>query len=384
MTKTQIPFAKPFFTQESLKEINAKIEEILRTGWLTSGAVVKEFEKIFADFIGTKYAVALNSCTAALHTILLGLGIKNEDEVIIPSNTFVATANAVLYVGAKPVFADSDLETFNISTEDIQRKISNKTKAILLVHLAGNPCDMKEIWQFAEDHNLLVIEDCAHAHGAKYKGKNCGTLGEAAGFSFYPTKIITTAEGGMVTTDNEALAEKVKIMRNHGRAAYGPAQIVELGFNYRLSEIHAAIGLSQIKHIREFIRQRNRLASIYNQRLTKIPWLKPQHVEEGNECSYYAYIVRLTDQAPLNRDALVAHLKKIGIETSILYHPVHLQPFYVRQFGCKEGDLPVAEELGKNSLALPLYNGMQVKDAIKVAEAIEEIEKSNIREEDKA
>jgi len=376
MTRTKIPFSKPFFTGESLKEINAKIEEILQTGWLTSGAIVEEFEKMFADFVGTKYAVALNSCTAALHTILLGLGVKNGDEVIVPSDTFVATANSVLYVGAKPVFADSDLETFNISPEDIQRKISKKTKAILLVHLAGNPCDMEEIWRLAEDNKLLLIEDSAHAHGAKYKGKNCGMLGEAAAFSFYPTKIITTAEGGMVTTDSEALAEKVKIIRNHGRAAYGPSQIIELGFNYRLSEIHAAIGLNQIRHIHDFIEQRNMLASVYSQRLTRIPWLKPQRIDDGNECSYYAYIVRLTGQAPMSRDALADHLKKNGIATSILYHPVHLQPFYVRQLGCREGDLPVAEELGKNSLALPLYNGMRIEDAIRVVETIEDAEKT--------
>lgn len=373
MAKPVIPFSKPFFSEEDTKEISANIEEILRSGWLTSGPFVKKFEGAFAEFIGTRRAVALNSCTAALHTSLFALGVKSGDEVVVPSNTFVATANAALYVGAKPIFADSDLATFNISPHEIQGKISGKTKAIIVVHLAGNPCDLKETLEIAEDHNIVVIEDCAHAHGSKYGDVGCGTFGVSGCFSFYPTKVVTAAEGGIMTTDDEALAKKIRILRNHGRDAFGPSEIVEMGFNYRLSEVHAAIGLAQIKHLNDFITQRNKLAKIYNQGLTKIKWLKPQHIKNGNLCSYYAYIVKLTDGAPVSRDTLMRKLNDTGIGTSVLYHPVHLQPFYVRLFGYRKGELPIAEELGEKSLALPLYNGMKAEDAMEVVDAIKEI-----------
>jgi len=368
-----IPFSKPFFSGDDIKEISANIEKILRSGRLTSGPFVKRFERAFAEFIGTRRAVALNSGTAALHTSLFALGVKSGDEVIVPSNTFVATANAALYVGAKPIFADSDPSTFNISPNEIEEKISRKTKAMIVVHLAGNPCDLEETLKIAEDHNIPLIEDCAHAHGAKYRGVNCGTFGVVGGFSFYPTKIVTAAEGGIVATDDEALAEKIRILRNQGRDAFGPSEIVEMGFNYRLSEVHAAIGLAQIKHIHDFITQRNKLAKIYNQGLTGIKWLKPQHIKNGNLCSYYAYIVKLTDGAPVSRDTLMRKLDDKGIETSVLYHPVHLQPFYVKVFGHRKGELPIAEEMGEKNLALPLYNGMKAEDVMRVVDAIKEM-----------
>lgn len=373
MPNRKIPFSKPFFTDKDITEINARIKRILRSGILTSGPTVQQFEKNFAELIGTKKAVGLNSGTAALHSVLLAFGIKNGDEVIVPSNTFVATANAVLYMGAKPVFADSDPDTFNISPNEISRKITKKTKAVIVVHLGGNPCDIKEINDIVEEHNLLLIEDCAHAHGAKYKDSNCGALGVAGCFSFYPTKIATTAEGGIVTTDNEAIAEKINIIRNHGRVSFGPSETIELGFNYRLSEIHAAIGLTQIKHIHSFIAHRRKLAEVYNLELNKIGWIKPYRVRDVCAPSYYAYIVKLTEKAPLSRDALRKKLADKGIETSVLYHPVHLQPFYAKVFGYQKGELPVAEDLGTSSLALPLYNGMKTEDALRVVGAIKEI-----------
>ena len=373
MTKSEIPFSRPLFTDDDVKEINVAIKEILRSGWLTSGPVVKRFEDAFADFIGSRHAVALNSCTAALHTALLVAGAKSGDEIIVPSTTFVATANAVLFVGARPVFADSDPLTFNISPQEIQERISGKTKAVIVVHLGGNPCDMKEIEEIATEHNIPVIEDCAHAHGARYNGIACGTFGAAGCFSFYPTKIVTTAEGGIVTTDEEALADRIRILRNHGRAVFGPSEVVELGFNYRLSEIHAAIGMTQLKHIARFLEVREGLAQTYDEGLDGIEWLQSQHIRSGNQCSYYAYIVKLTDEAPLSREELMKRLSDRGIGTSVLYHPAHLQPFYARVFGYRKGELPVAEELGEKSLALPLYNGMNGADVTRVVDTIEEI-----------
>jgi len=291
MPKDMIPFAKPFFGDDDIEEIKDRIGEVLRSGWLTAGPVTQQFEEEFARFIGAKYAIALNSCTAALHATLLALGLRKGDEVIVPSNTFVATANAALYVGAKPVFADSEPQTFNISASDVREKITERTKAVIVVHLAGNPCDMKEISEIAEDHNVMVIEDCAHAHGAKYEEMSCGLLSEAGCFSFYPTKVMTAAEGGMVTTDDDKLAAKIKMIRNHGRANYGPTEILEIGYNYRLTDIHAVIGLTQLKHLNEYIKHRNSVARFYSEKLAKIGWLKPQEVRERNLSSYYAYIV---------------------------------------------------------------------------------------------
>ena len=373
MSEEPIPFSKPYFTSEDIEEINARIDKVLRSGWLTSGPLVEEFEKTFAEFVGTKYGVALNSCTAALHATLLALGIKSGDEVIVPSDTFVATANAVLYVGAKPVFADSDSKSFNVSPVDIEEKISDRTKAIIVVHLAGNPCDMKEISRIVEDHKLMLVEDCAHAHGAKYRNTNCGVLGEVGCFSFYPTKVMTCAEGGMVTTNNEALAEKVRIIRNHGRAGYGPNENTEIGFNFRLSDVHAAVGLSQLRHARDFVFERNRVAERYDQEIRKIDWIRPQDVEDGNLCSYYAYIVKLEEDSPVNRDEAMEILRNKGIGTSVLYHPIHLQPLYTRLFGYRKGILPVAEELGERSLALPLFNGMKDEQVDRIIDIVREL-----------
>jgi perosamine synthetase len=369
----RIPFSRPCFSDKDLEEITLKVCNVLRSGWLTSGPLVSKFEEQFADFVGTKYAVALNSCTAALHSILLALGITKGDEVIVPTNTFVATANAVLYTGAKPIFADSDPETFNISPEDVKDKISNKTRAIIVVHLCGNPCEMDALCRIAEENNLILIEDCAHAHGAKYRGRNCGTFGTASAFSFYPNKVMTTGEGGMVVTNDQKLAEKIKIIRNHGRASYGPAEITDLGFNYRMPEINAILGLSQLAHISEYVANRNMLAKLYNEELSEIKWITPQKVREGNISSYYAYNVKLEDVAPLTRDELMSKLNEKGIETSILYRPVHLQPFYSKLFGFTKGRLPVAELLGEKTLALPLYSCMPAEDIKYVVDMLRQV-----------
>lgn len=373
ITQKEIPFAKPNFSEIDLKEIKERIDKTLRSGWLTSGPVVKEFEEKFASYIGTKHAVAVNSCTAALHASLLALGIKRGDEVIVPSNTFVATANSALYVGAKPVFADSDPGTFNISAEAVNEKINSKTKAIIVVHLAGNPCDINELSEIAKDNNISLIEDCAHAHGAKYKEKCCGTLGKTGCFSFYATKVMTSAEGGMVTTNDEALASKIKVIRNAGRAAYGPTAIQELGYNFRLTDVNAVIGIVQLNHLTEYVMSRNVVAKTYTNLLSEVDWLKPQIVREGNLSSYYAYIVELADNAPLARDELAVKLKQKGIGTSVLYHPVHLQPIYIKLFGFSKGVCPVSERLGEQSIALPLDNNLSVEDGKYVVETIKQI-----------
>ena len=363
MTLARIPFSKPSFDEGELAEIGANIKLVLRSGRLTSGPMVERFEEEFSRFTGSRHAVAMNSCTAALHAILCALGVSKGDEVIVPSNTFVATANAALYQGATPVFADCDDDTFNVSPADIERKITKKTKAMIVVHLGGNPCDMDEITEISERHSVPIVEDCAHAHGAKFQGKNCGTIGVAGAFSFYPSKIFTTAEGGMVVTDSKEMAEKLRILRNHGRAEFGPSEVIELGYNYRLSDVHAVLGISQLKHVDRFLEHRKRIADLYNEGMRGIGCLEPQLVRKNSVCSYYAYLVKIDENAPFDRDELLSELNGRGVDTSILYHPIHLQPLYRRLFGYRERLLPVTEKLGRTSFGLPLYNDISFEEA---------------------
>ncbi len=353
----KVPFAKPHFSEFDVEWILDEARKVLQSGWLTSGKNVEEFERQFAEIIGTKYAVAVNSCTAALHTIAIALDLKQGDEVIVPADTFVATANMARYVGAKPVFADSDRETFNISPGDVQKKITRHTRAIVPVHLGGNPCDMKELLEIAEDNRVPVIEDAAHAHGATYQGKACGSLGLASAFSFYSTKVMTSGEGGMITTDDQKVADRAKRIRNGGRGGFGPLEITELGHNFRLPDIQGVIGLSQLRHLAQFLDKRRRVAMEYDKLLSRIEVAKPQVVRHGNRSSYYSYIVKLTSRAPISRDALMKRLGEKGIGTSILYHPVVTQPLYAKDFD-ETASVPVALDLGRNSFALPMYNGM--------------------------
>ena len=353
----KVPFSKPLFSEEDQREILSGIQGVLRSGWLTSGKNVDLLEQEFAELIGTRYAVAVNSCTAALHSILLTLDMRPGDEVLVPSDTFVATANAVLYTGSKPVFVDSDPNTFNMSPEDIENKITNRTKAILAVHLAGNPCDMKSLSEIAEDHGVQLLEDCAHAHGAKFQGTNCGTFGLAGAFSFYATKVVTSCEGGIVTTDNQGVADRIRRIRNQGRGGYGPQEITELGNNYRMSDVHAVIGLSQLKHLSQFVKERQNIARKYNEFLSHTNWAEPQQIRDGDSCSYYVYLIKLSTDSPFGRDETVKKLTERGIGTSILYHPAHRQPFYLR-ITDRDPICPVAIELGNSTLALPMYNGM--------------------------
>jgi perosamine synthetase len=369
----EIPFARPYFADEDVEEISRGIAGVLRSGWLTSGTNVKELEDRFAELTGTKYAIAVNSCTAALHAILMSLDIGVGDEVIVPANTFAATANVALYVGARPVFADCEKDTFNVSPKSIASKISEKTRAVIIVHLAGNPCDIDEIKGLLEKHSIHLIEDCAHAHGSKYHGANCGTFGVAGAFSFYPTKIITTAEGGIITTNQKRISDRVHVIRNVGRAGYGPQEITDLGYNFRMTDIHGVIGLNQIRHLEDFISERNNVAQSYSRGLSTLTGVRTQIVKDRNRSSYFAYLVALNSDASVDRDSVISKLKTLGVNTSVLYHPVHLQPLYRRLFGFTPGSLPVAEELGNRSLALPMFNGMTIEDAQYVVDSMKRV-----------
>lgn len=372
-----IPFAKPFFSQEDIEEITYYLKEILNSGWLTSHKFVQKFEEKIAEYVGAKHAIATNSCTAALHSIMLALGIGKRDEVIVPANSFVATANIVLYTGAKPVFADVDPKTFNISLESVRNRINDKTKGIVVVHVGGNPAEMDALLDIAKENNLFVVEDAAHALGSLYEVKHCGTLGGAGAFSFYPTKVMTTGEGGMVVTNNNELAEKIKMIRNHGRRGKGAKPVIEKGYNYRMPEISAAIGLVQMRKLEEFISHRNKVAELYNKLFEEFSWIVPQEVKKKNRSTYYAYIMMIKNSAPLSRDKLAEELSQRGVGTSIIYHPIHLQPFYKKKFGYKKGELPVSEAIGERSLSLPMYSNMPLESVERVVNLIKKVAKTS-------
>jgi len=357
----EIHFFVPWVTEEDKKAML----EALSSRWLTGGPRTKEFEAIFANYVGVEHAVAVNSCTAALHLAMRALNIGPGDEVIVPVFTFAATANAPLFVGAKPVFADIDEKTFNISPTDIQSKITKKTKAIIVVHYGGQPCDMKETMQIAKRHNLHVIEDCAHSLGAEYMNQKTGSIGTIGCFSFYPTKIITTLEGGMVTTNDEQIAKQIKILREHGmtRGAFDREKtttwyydVVDLGYNYRLNEVQAALGIAQLKRIDKINKKRIEAAHYYTQKLKKIKGTIPPYEAKDRTHVYHLYAIRIIEQKRgINRNELYKKLSNKGIGLSVHYTPLHLLTFYKKALGYKTGDFPIAEEISKEILSLPIY-----------------------------
>lgn len=361
MKRTEaIPFYKPWINREDRKAVS----EAMKSRWLTGGSKVAHFEKMFADYVGVKHAIAVNSCTAALHLSMQVLGIEPGDEVIVPVFTFAATANAPIFCGAKPVFADIDEKTFNISPEDILEKISPKTKAIIPVHYGGQSCDMKEILEIAEDHKLHVVEDCAHSLGAEYKNRKTGSLGTLGCFSFYPTKIITTIEGGMITTDDEHLAGKMRILREHGMSksaldrelnASWYYDVVELGYNYRLNEVQAALGISQLERIEEGIKRRIKVAHHYNRKLKHNRLILP-HEAPNRSHIFHLYSIRvLKDSAGKSRNDMFKKLADNQIGASVHYIPLNKMSFYKKFLDRKPKTFPVAERVYRGILSLPIF-----------------------------
>ena len=360
MSAEKVPFFIPWITDEDKKAVL----EALTSRWLTGGPKAKELERMFAKCVSVKHSVSVNSCTAALHLAMRALNIGPGDEVIVPVLTFAATANAPLFVGAKPVFADVDERTFNVFPEGIQDKITEKTKAIIVVHYGGQSCDMKEITQIAKRHNLYVVEDCAHSLGAEYIGQKTGGIGTIGCFSFYPTKIITTLEGGMVTTNDEKIAEQTKILREHGmtksafereKKATWYYDVVDLGYNYRLNEVQAALGISQLKRVDEINRKRIEAAHYYTQKLKEIDGIIPPYEANDRTHIYHLYVIRVTEKYGIDRDELYRRLSVKGIGLSVHYTPLHLLTFYKKKLGYRVGDFPTAEKISKEILSLPLF-----------------------------
>jgi perosamine synthetase len=337
------------------EEIEAVVK-VMRSGPLTNalgaGPAVTKFEENYAKFAGVKHAVAVNSGTAALHSAIVAAGVKPGDEVILPSFTFVATAEAVVMAGGKPVFTDIDPETYNISPVEIEKNLTKQTRAIVPVDLYGFSADVKPIREIAEEHDLVVVEDAAQAHGATYKGKPAGSFSDAACWSLYASKNITTGEGGVVTTDSDKVAETLRLIRTHGEKAKYASLM--LGHNYRMSEIQAAIGLVQLEKLPVFVTKRRKNAQRLTKILAKTEKLQLPKKTKGQLHSWYLYTVRLKDSDEAERDKILEELKKKGIGAAAYYvHPVHAMPYYQESFG--ERKLPETEKAAKQVFSLPVH-----------------------------
>ena len=355
------PVARPYITAEDKKSVLA----VLNTDNLSLGPKYREFEKKFARKIGVKYACAVSSGTAGLHLALLASGIGAGDEVITTSFSFVASANTILYVGAKPIFVDIDPATYNLDASKIEAKITKKTKAILAVHIFGQPCEMDPIRRIAKKYKLQIIEDACESISATYKGKQTGTFGTAGIFAFYPNKQMTTGEGGMIVTNNKKIYEMCDSLRNQGRPKNDQwLDHKYLGYNYRLDEMSAALGISQLKKLDFMIKERRKIAGWYNEILkSESGLIQAPATAVKNTHSWFVYVVKIKNKK-INRDELIKSLKKSGICARPYLPSIHLFDFYKKKFGYKLGDFPVAEEISAYGLALPIYLGLTKSDCL--------------------
>lgn len=360
------------------------VREPLMTGWLTQGPKVAAFEKAFAERHQVKHALATTSCTTGLHLILAAMGIDPGDEVIVPAFTWVATANVVIYCGAIPVFADVDPVTNNIDPADIARKLSPRTKAVIVVHLFGLCADMDAVRAVLPAH-VKIVEDCACATGASYKGNIAGGLGDAAAFSFHPRKSITTGEGGMVTTNEEQLAEIANMLRNHGASVSeeqrhkGPKPYLLpefnlLGFNYRMTDLQGAVGLVQLGKLDQFIAERQTWAEFYRTALADIPWIRMPVFPDNGVHAWQAFVTYVDPKtAPMSRNQMMEKLQTVGISTRPGTHSVHTLGYYRQRFELKADDFPGAFDCDQNTMAIPLHNRMNADDYQYVVDAIHEL-----------
>lgn len=356
-----IPIAKPIITESEKRNI----QEVMDSGILASGAYVSEFEEKFAEFCGSRYGIATSNGTTALHVALEAAGIKKGDKVLTTPFTFIGSSNAILYCGAIPVFADVERDTFNIDPEDIRKKLEAdpEIKGLLIVHLFGCPCKMDEIMELVDEYKLILIEDCAQAHGAKYKGENAGTFGKVSAFSFYPTKNMTTGEGGIVLTDDEEVMKKARLLVNHGSEKRYYHEI--LGYNYRMTNLAASIGLAQLEKLNEFNEKRRENARYLTEYLEDLDWLTVPHCAPEYYHVYHQYTVQVEE-----RDDFVRMLQEKGIGYGIHYPlPVYKQPLY-QKLGYEDLSLKVSEELSERVVSIPVHPSLTAEELETIVQAV--------------
>jgi dTDP-4-amino-4,6-dideoxygalactose transaminase len=375
-----LPFHRALIEEE---EINAVVE-VLQSGWLTTGPRAFEFEQKFASYVRATHALAVNSCTAALHLALAAVGIKEGDEVIIPTMTFAATGEVVLYFKARPVLVDCEKHSFQVDPEQINRAITPRTRAIIPVHFSGCPCDMDPILDIARTHRLKVIEDAAHALPSRYMGRMVGTLGDITCFSFYATKTLTTGEGGMAVTENPDYAETMRMLSLHGiskdawkrYSAEGSWRydILEPGYKYNLTDLQAALGIAQLAKCDAMSGRRKAIAEFYTQQLSFCEAFELPSVPPGLEHSWHLYVLQIqSSQLSISRDRFIEELKVRGIGTSVHFIPLHLHPLYQDRLGYQAGQFPRAEERFERAISLPIYPSMTLEDANRVVETLQDI-----------
>jgi dTDP-4-amino-4,6-dideoxygalactose transaminase len=379
MTDTAyIPFHRPSIGEEESRGV----QRVLSSGWLTTGPVAMEFEKLFSAYLGCKHALAVNSCTAALQLALDAIGLRTGDEVLVPSYTFTSTAEVVTYFGARPVLCDSLPGGFNIDPSDAERRVTERTRAIIPVHIAGEPCDLDSLHELARNKGLRVVEDAAHALPASYHGKRIGTISELTAFSFYTTKTITTAEGGMLTTNDDQIAERASLMRLHGigrdawkRYSHAGSwfyEVQEAGYKMNLPDLLAALGVAQLQKADKFWQRRRQIAAYYQEKLSLVEELEmPPGESESLEHSWHLFILRLRrDALTINRNEFIEELKAMGIGTSVHFIPLHRHPFYVREYGCTPSDFPQAEDSYSRCISLPIYPDLSEAQCERVVQSI--------------
>jgi perosamine synthetase len=359
-----IPYGRQLIDEDDIRAVT----EVLRSDWLTTGPKVAEFEQAVADYVGAKYAVAVSSGTAALHAAMYAIGIKFGDEVIVPPITFAATANCIVYQRGTPIFADVDLDTLLLDPANAAEKITEKTKAIIGVDYAGQPCDWDQLREIGDKYKLKLIADGCHAIGAEYKGRRVGSLADMTIFSFHPVKHITTGEGGMITTNEPELAHRMRIFRNHGittdhhqrEALYSWFyEMVDLGYNYRLSDLQCALGISQLQKLPEFLERRREIAARYDEAFASFSGIIPLAVNPDVLHAFHLFVVKIDScELDTDRKTLFTHLREKRIAVNVHYIPIHLHPFYKDKFNYGQGLCPNAESVYEQIISLPIFPGM--------------------------
>ena len=374
-----LPYSRHFIDQEDIQAV----VEVLNSEWLTTGPKVEEFEASITELVESKYAVSVSSGTAALHAVMYAINIMPGDEVIVPTITFAASANCIVFQGGTPVFVDVDSNTLLLDLNQVEDKVTPCTKAIIAVDYAGQPCEYDALRSIADKHGVILIADACHALGGYYKGSPVGSLANLSAFSFHPVKHVATGEGGAITTNDSKFAERMRIFRNHGittdhrqRTQMGSwfYEMVDLGYNYRLTDFQCALGISQLRKLPRYIQRRQKIAQKYDEAFIKIPEISPLSVRQNVSHAYHLYVIQLElEQLQVDRAHVFTELRTQGIGANVHYIPVHLHPYYQQGYGMKRGDFPIAEAVYERLMSLPIFPGMSDGDINAVIDSMSEI-----------